>query len=348
VANGIVRESNSPMCSPLVLVLKGKDGCDGVRLAVDYRYVNSYTIPDAFPVPDIEDVIQRIGSKRYISLFDCRQGYWMTEVREQDRWLTAFVCLGRLLEFTRTPYGMKNSGQSFLRGIQAILRPLRQFADSYVDDCAEFSDEWQSHMQDMEKFLYTIKMEGVTLNFAKCRFAQSSVNFCGEIIGSGLRKIDPENVKALQEMKNPETKKQLRRILGFFGYFRKFLNKFAEKAKVLTYLTAKRVPSNIKPLWKEQHSAALDDLKQELIRASNVSLYIVRLDRLFDCYVDASGYAVSGLLLQKDEIGMEHPIAFFSVKLNPRWSTIEREAYAVLVAVNKYRSWFYGTEITIQ
>ena len=99
-------------------------------------------------------------------------------------------------------------------------------------------------------------------------------------------------------------------------------------AKVLTDLTAKRVPSNIKQLWKEQHSAAFDDLKQELIRASNDSLLIVRLDRPFYCYVDASGYAVSGLLLQKDVTGMEHPIAFFSVKLNPtqqRWSTIERE-----------------------
>jgi len=110
LANGIVRESNSPMRSPLVLVPKGKDGCDGVRLAVDHRYVNAYTIHAAFPVPDIEDVIQRIGRKRYISLFDCRQVYWMTEVREQGIWLTAFVCLGRLLEFTRTPYGMKNSG----------------------------------------------------------------------------------------------------------------------------------------------------------------------------------------------------------------------------------------------
>jgi len=55
-----------------------------------------------------------------------------------------------------------------------------------------------------------------------------------QIVGSGLRKIDPEKVKAVQEMKNPETKKQLRRVLGYFGYFRKFLNKFAEKAKVLT------------------------------------------------------------------------------------------------------------------
>ena len=227
------------------------------------------------------------------------------------------------MEFTRTPYGMKNSGQSFLRGIQAILRPLRQFADSYVDDCAVFSDKWQSHMQDMEKFLYTIKMEGVTLNFANCRFAPSSVNFCGKIIGSGLRKIDPEKVKAVQEIKNPETETQLHRVLGFFGYFRKFLHKFAEKAKVLTDMTAKRVPSNIKLLWKEQHSAALNDLKHELIRASNDSLHILRLP--FDCYIDASGYAVSGLLLHKDETGVEHPIAFFSVKLNPiqqRWSTM--------------------------
>jgi len=74
LASGIIQESNSPMASPLVCVLKGKGGCDGIRLAVDYRFVNSYTVGDAFPVPDIEDVIQRVGGKRYISTFDCRQG----------------------------------------------------------------------------------------------------------------------------------------------------------------------------------------------------------------------------------------------------------------------------------
>ena len=61
LANGIIRESNSPTASPLVCVLKGKGGCDGVRLAVDYSYVNQFTVSDAFPIPDIEDVIQRIG-----------------------------------------------------------------------------------------------------------------------------------------------------------------------------------------------------------------------------------------------------------------------------------------------
>jgi len=72
LATGVIKESNSSMASPLVRVLKGKGGCDGVRLAVDYRYVNSYTVGDAFPMPDIEDVIQRVGAIRFISTFDCR------------------------------------------------------------------------------------------------------------------------------------------------------------------------------------------------------------------------------------------------------------------------------------
>ena len=72
LASGIVRESTSPMCSLLVCVLK-KGG--GVRLAVDYRYVNSFTVSDAFPIPDVEDVIQRVGGKSYISTFDYKHGY---------------------------------------------------------------------------------------------------------------------------------------------------------------------------------------------------------------------------------------------------------------------------------
>jgi len=106
LANGIVQESNSPMASPLVCVLKGKGGCDGVRLAVDYRFVNSYTVGDAFLIPDIEDVIQKVGAKRFISTFDCRQRYYQTLLADKDRWLSGFVRMGRLLHFTRTPFGL--------------------------------------------------------------------------------------------------------------------------------------------------------------------------------------------------------------------------------------------------
>jgi len=151
-------------------------------------------------------------------------------------------------------------------------------------------------------------------------------------------------------MSEPETKKQLRGILGFFSYFRKYINAFADKAKLLTDLTAKRVPTNIKPLWTSEHSKALEALKLDLIHACESQLHIIRLDQPFDAFIDASAYAVGGLIEQRDDLGVAHPIAFFSSKLTPtqrNWATIEREAYAVLVAVNKFKHWFFGSKVTI-
>jgi len=212
------------------------------------------------------------------------------------------------------------------------------------------SDEWHAHLMHLEKFLNTIKAEGITLKLKKCQFAQHNVKFCGEIVGSGLHRPDPEKVSAIHDMPEPVTKKQLRRTLGFFSYFRKHVDAFADKARLLTDLMAKRVPQNITPLLTERHSEALNVLKSELARACETSLHTVQLDRPYDVYVDTSGYAIAGILAQKDESGVEHPIAFFSSKLTPtqmNWATIEREAYAVLIAVMKYKSCFYGSKITI-
>jgi len=103
------------MASPVVCVLKGKDGKGRVRLAVDYRYVNKYTVPDAYPLPDISDLIQTVGNAFQISTFDVTKGYYQTSVREEDRWLTAFVCEFGLFEFTRTPFGMRSSGGTFVK-----------------------------------------------------------------------------------------------------------------------------------------------------------------------------------------------------------------------------------------
>ena len=151
---------------------------------------------------------------------------------------------------------------------------------------------------------------------------------------------------AIHEMREPETKKQLRMILGFFSYFRRYINAFADKAKLLTDLTAKRVPQNIQSHCTKEHSKALETLKLDLIQACESQLHIIRLDQPFDAFIDASAYAVGGLIVQSDELG----VAFFSSKLTPaqrNWATIEREAYAVLVAVNKFKHWFFGSKVTI-
>jgi len=174
---GIIRHSKSPMASPVICLLKGKDGKGGVRLAIDYRYVNKFTVADAYPVPDLADIIQEVGKARLISTFDTTKGYYQTPVKEEDRWLTAFICEFGLFEFTRTPFGMRSSGATFVRAIQQALQPVRQFTASYVDDMSVYSDFWRKHLQHLEKFLLQIRRSGFTLNLAKCNFAFAQVKF---------------------------------------------------------------------------------------------------------------------------------------------------------------------------
>ena len=103
------------MASPLVCVLKGNYGKDGVRLAVDYHYVDKCTVGDTYPIPDIPDIVQRMGSAEYISCFDVQLLADQGETRSP--WLTAFICDQGVFEWKRTSLGMKSSGSTFVREI---------------------------------------------------------------------------------------------------------------------------------------------------------------------------------------------------------------------------------------
>ena len=121
---------------------------------------------------------------------------------------------------------------------------------------------------------------------------------------------------------------------------------FAEIAKPLTDLTAKQVPNKIP--WGPQQQKSFDGLKQALIKATHDCLYIVDLSKPFNILVDASDHTVSGVLTQGDDI--ERPIAFYSQKLNDtqrRWATVEKEAYAALVALKRYKNWIFGGRVVI-
>ena len=110
------------------------------------------------------------------------------------------------------------------------------------------------------------------------------------------------------------------------------------------------MPQNIKSLWNEKHSTALQILKQDLINACESGLHIIRHDRPFEIFIDTSRFAVGGLLCQRDDSGTEYPISFFSCKLTDtqrNWATIEREAYAVLVAVRKFKHWLFISKVII-
>ena len=319
--SGIIKPSTSEMASPIVCVLKGKDPKDGVRIAVDYRYLNKYCKGDAIPMPDIPDLIQRVGGARYISLCDIKSSYHQLAVRSDHQWLTAFVWDGGLSKYTRAPFGQKGSRNTFLRAVQQVLHPIRKFTASFVDDIAVYSNEFERHLVELEQFLQVIKNSGFTLNLKKCRFAQNQCKFVGHIIGSGERKPDPEKVATVRHMKVPETKKQLRRLIGFFSYFREYIPNFAEIAQPLTELTGKRIPNQIP--WGDKENNAFEQLKEKLCEATSQSLQIADFTQPFVIEVDSDMGTVGAALLQTNESKANRPIAFASQKLTPtqrRWS----------------------------
>lgn len=161
-----------------------------------------------------------------------------------------------------------------------------------------------------------MRESGLTLKLEKCKFAMPTVTFVGHCIGSGRHGPDPSKVACVESMKTPITKKEVRQILGFFSYFRSYIDKFAEIAKPLTDLTRKQVPNKF--LWTDVHQQAFDLLKRKLCEATK--LHVINYGQPCGILVDASIVAVGCCLIQWTDDDQEKPIAFASAKLNhPRW-----------------------------
>jgi len=190
---GFIEPSTSPQASPLVIVRKAPDanGVRKLRLAVDYRYVNKFTVPTVSNIGDIGELIQTVGQSRYISVFDANSGYHQTLVQESDRWLTSFVCDKGQFQWLRTPFGMRNSGTTFVRALHQVLEPVHYCTKAYIDDMAVHSDNWQQHLVDVRAYLCVMQRAGFTLGIKKCEFAKPQLKYIGHLIGSWERRVDP-------------------------------------------------------------------------------------------------------------------------------------------------------------
>ena len=107
------------------------------------------------------------------------------------------------------------SQMCFIQAIQQVLQPIREFCDSYVDDLAMYSTDWQSHLQHVRSFLSAMRESGLTLKIEKSKFAAPEITFVGHVIGSGRHGVDPLKVACVETMKPPTTKKEVRQIMGF-------------------------------------------------------------------------------------------------------------------------------------
>ena len=333
---GVIEDSSSPWSSPIVLIPK-QDG--SWRFCVDYRKVNSVTVADAFPLPRIDDLIDRIGSARFLTKIDLSRGYWQVPLDEESAPVSAFVTPFGLFQWKYMPFGLCNAPATFQKLVAKVIAGLEQFVGAYLDDIIIFSNTWSDHIKHIKSVLQRIQNAGLTIKRSKCVFASASVEYLGHVVG--LNKVQPRQIKveAILHFPQPRDRKQLRSFLGAAGYYRRFIPHFAQLSVALTDMLRK----GSRFVWSEDAQKAFLDLKSRL--ASQPILRPPDFKLPFALAVDASDRAVGGFLFQVVD-GVEHPLCFYSKRLNihqQRYSTVEKEAFA-LISTTRAFSVYFGTQ----
>ena len=233
--------------------------------------------------------------------------------------------------------------RTFQRLVRSVLAGLETFTGAYLDDIIIFSDTWDDHLKHLELVFKSIRQANLTIKKAKCIFASAQVEYLGPVIGLG--KVAPRSAKvdAILNFNRPTDKKQLRAFIDITGYYRKFIPHFAQIAVCLTNLLRK----NNKFVWTEREETAFLDLKSRL--ASRPILRPPDFTLPFALAVDASDVAVGVNRFQIIE-DVEHPICYFSRRLNAhqqRYSTVEKEALALLLATRNFSIYFGAHPVTV-
>jgi hypothetical protein len=326
---GLIEPSQSAWSSPIVLIPK-PDGSQ--RLCIDYRKVNSVTRADSFPIPRLEDCIDKIGNSAFVTKIDLLKGYWQVPLTEKAKEISAFVTPDGLYACRVMPFGMKNSPASFQRLMNQVLAGLTNCV-AYIDDVIVFSDTWPEHIKHLSELFDRLVKANLVINLKKSEFAKATVTYLGHVVGQGQILPRQAKVQTILNFPPPTNKRELLRFLGMSGFYRKFCSNFSTLVVPLTNLLKK----NVKFVWSEACQQAFDKLKALL--ASEPVLMAPNFHKPFKLAIDASDVGVGAVLLQEDSTGVDKPVSYFSKKLNKHqkaYSTIEKETLSLVLALQHF------------
>lgn len=255
---GVIEPSKSEWSNPIVLVPK-KDSPQ-LRFCSDMRKLNSISCFDSYPMPRIDELLERLGKAKYITTLDLCKGYWQVPLEPSCKEYTAFQVPGLgLFHYTVLPFGLHGAPATFQRLMDIVLQDCCKFAAAYLDDVVIYSESWEDYHWHIKTVLGKIKSAGLTINERKCSWAKEEVSYLGHLIGKGEIKPQVEKVKAVEIIPRPETKKQLRSFLGLIGWYRRFIPHCATVAAPLPDLTKKSNKSIQQ--WSEEAEQAFKALK---------------------------------------------------------------------------------------
>lgn len=339
--HGIVRDSCSPFASPMILVRK-KNGQN--RLCVDYRALNRITVKDRYPLPRIDDQLDRLSGNLYFTSLDMASGFHQIPITEESIEKTGFVTPDDHCEFLRMPFGLVNAPAVFQRAINKALGDLKNtIAVVYLDDVLIPSKSIEQGLHRLNIVLKALSDGGFSLNLDKCKFLQNTIEYLGrEISKEGVR---PSRTKidALVSSPTPTNVKHIRQFMGLANYFRKFIPEFAAKTSCITHLTKNK----IKFEWTPECEEAKAYIIRQLTARPVLTIFDPELQT--ELHTDASAVGYGAILFQRVN-GELKVVAYFSKATLPyesKYHSYELETLAVVNAVKHFRVYLLGIRFTI-
>jgi len=341
--HGIIQHSNSPYNSPLWVVEKKEDASkvQQWRLVVDYRKLNEVTVDDKYPIPVMEEILDKLGRCQYFTTLDLARGFYQVELDEKSRAKSAFSTEDGHYEFLRMPFGLKNAPATFQRLMNSVLSDLiGKDCLVYIDDVIVFSTSLQEHMISLEKVFKRLNEANLKIQLNKCEFLKRETEFLGHIVTKDGIRPNPKKITAILNFPIPKSTKEIKQFLGLAGFYRKFIKDFARITKPLTKSLKK--DHKINPNDSE-YVKAVETVKSLIV--SDPILRYPDYNKKFTLTTDASNVALGAVLSQEG-----HPIAFASRTLNEHelnYSAIEKELLAVVWATQYFRPYIYGRKFVI-
>ena len=202
---------------------KGKP--DKLQIVIDFQQLNTITIKNRYPLPNIEEIKNRLTRANQYSKIDLRDAFYTIRIAEGEEQKTVFRTRFSLYEFTVMPIGLTNTLASYQEVVNDALRPLLDITTiAYIDDVLIFTTSTrQQHTKDVGEVLERLGNIGFRTVLEKCKFFRKEVDFLGFIVSTRGIRIDPEKIQSIIEQLTPKTVKDIQSFLGLANYNRKFI-----------------------------------------------------------------------------------------------------------------------------
>lgn len=336
-----IAPETSKWIAPMEVVMKAKTD---YRLVVDMQEPNKAIQRAHYPLPNMDKFRIALRGSKVFAKLDIKSAFHHVELHPDSRPITTFMTSRGPMRFKRLPFGVNTGPEVFQRLMEGILRKCRGCI-IYIDDILVYAQGIKELRERVEEVKATLRSNNLTLNEEKCQYDRNETEFLGyKISQEGLRPAD-DKVQAVNDFRRPKSASELRSFLGLVTYISQFIKDFSTKTEPLRQLMKKAS----KWEWGQHQEAAFELLKHE-VKENIEAQGFFKSGAPTKLFTDASKVGLGAVLVQEQEDGHDQVVAYASKSLTEteqRYAQTEREAMAVMWAVEKFHYYLLGSFFTV-